>query len=149
MLVPESEPQPPGIEERTLTPGPATSGLSRSETGVGPADEKSATVFGEASRSVETAPTVMAEAAFPGELTEPSPNSSKSLPAATTGTTPAAAAPSSASATTSCVGSISGSPMDRLITFMPSATAASIAATISGALPSLPTPLSVGTVRAR
>jgi hypothetical protein len=45
-------------------------------------------------------------------------------------------------------GSISGSPIERLITSMPSATAASIAATISGELPSRPTSASVGIVSA-
>ena len=91
---------------------------------------------------------MIARAELPGDETEPRPNSSKSFPAATTGTTPAAEAASSASATTSRVGSISGSPSERLITSMPSVTAASIAATSSGALPSSPTPESVGTVSA-
>ena len=45
-------------------------------------------------------------------------------------------------------GSISGSPIERLITSMPSETAASIAATSSGALPSSPTSASVGMVSA-
>ena len=94
------------------------------------------------------APTVIASAALPGEPTDPRPKSSKSLPAATTGTTPAADAASSASATMSREGSTSGSPSERLMTSMPSATAASIAATISGALPFRPRPESVGIVRA-
>ena len=46
------------------------------------------------------------------------------------------------------VGSISGSPSDMLITSMPSATAASIAATSSGEFPSSPTSASVGIVSA-
>src|SRR5215471_7738415 len=129
MLVPESVPQPPGTDDSTSVPGAETSGFRRSESGVGPADEKYATTFGGASLTVVTAPTVIALALVPGDDTEPAPNSSRSFPAETTGTTPAAAAPSSASATTSRDGSISGWPTDRLITFMPSATAASIAAT--------------------
>src|SRR4029079_11457346 len=43
MLVPSSnahEPSWAGTEERMLTPGAVTSGLSASETGVGPPDEK-------------------------------------------------------------------------------------------------------------
>ena len=66
------------------------------------------------------APTVIARAELPGDDNEPGPKSSKSFPAATTGTTPAAAAASSASATTSRDGSISGSPIERLMTSMPS-----------------------------
>jgi hypothetical protein len=97
---------------------------------------------------VETAPTVIASGVDPGEETEPRPNCSKSLPAATTGTTPARAAAPSASATMSRAGSISGSPSDRLITSMPSATAASIAATSCGEFPSRPTSASVGIVSA-
>ena len=125
-------------------PGALMSGLSRKEMGVGPAALKPASVLS----VLETAATVIACADVPGEATEPPPNSSKSFPAATTGTTPAAAAASSASATRSRDGSTSGSPIERLITFMPSATAASMAATISAALPSSPTPASVGTVSA-
>ena len=90
----------------------------------------------------------IASAALPGDESEPLPNSSKSFPAATTGTTPAAAAPSSARATRSREGSISGSPRERLITSIPSLTAASIAATISGAFPLSPRPDAVGTVSA-
>ena len=134
------------VRQRESTdPGATTSGLSRSETGVGPADEKPA-ITGAAPD--EVAPTVIASAELPGEASEPRPKSPKSLPAATTGTTPTAAAASSASATRSRDGSISGSPIERLITSIPSATAASIAATISGALPSRPTFASVGIVRA-
>ena len=83
-----------------------------------------------------------------GDASDPAPNSLKSFPAATTGTTPAAAAASSARATTSCCGAISGSPMERLMTSIPSWTAASIAATSSGAFPSSPTFASVGIVSA-
>ena len=113
--------------------------------GVGPAAENPA-ISGVAPDV--TAPTVIASSALPGEESDPRPKSSKSLPAATTGTTPAAAAPSSARATRSRDGSISGSPSERLITSMPSPTAASIAATISGALPLSPRPDSVGVVSA-
>ena len=93
------------------------------------------------------AATVIAPDASPGEPIEPRPNSSKSFPAATTGTTPAAAAPFSACTTMSRDGSISGSPIERLMTFIPSATACSIAFAISGAFPSRPTP-GVGMVSA-
>src|SRR5262249_38895242 len=130
---PHGPPWPFGRADTIPTPGAATSGLSLSETGVGPADEKLAiTSF------VVTAATVIADGAFPGELTEPKLKSEKSLPAATTGTTPARAAPSIAVTTMSRRGSTSGSPSERLITSIPSATAASIAAAISAALPSSP-----------
>ena len=145
MLVPDERPQPPGCDERIEVPGATTSGFRRKDSGVGPAEEKSA-IAGVVPDVV--APTVIASAALPGEPTDPRPNSSKSLPAATTGTTPAAAAASSASATGSREDSISGSPIDRLMTSMPSATAASIAATISGALPFRPSPAAVGIVSA-
>ena len=128
-----------GTEERTSTPGAVTSGFGRSETGVGPADEKEATTSGR----VPPAPTVdaavvIAAGALAGEPIEPEPPSPKSLPAATTGTTPAAAALSRARTTMSRRGSTSGSPIERLITFIPSAAAWSIAFAISGELPSRP-----------
>ncbi len=69
MLVPLSRPQVPwvgGSDERMSTPGAATSGFICSETGVGPADEKSAMRL-----FASTAATVIAPAAFPGESTEP------------------------------------------------------------------------------
>ena len=94
-----------------------------------------------------TAAAVIAPGALPGDVTEPLPASPQSFPAATVGTTPAFAAPSRAATTTSRFGSISGSPSDRLMTSMPSATAASTAAAISAVLPSSPTWL-VGTVSA-
>ena len=146
MLVPLSTDQSSsGVDERIDEPGAATSGLSRSETGVGPADENDEIEPAGSSRPFATDATAIAEAALAGEPTEPSWKRPNSLPAAATVGTPAAAAPSIASATRSRVGSISGSPSERLITSIPSATAASIPAAISGALPLRPKP-SVGTV---
>ena len=81
---------------------------------------------------------MIAFGADPGESIEPNPSASKSLPAAITGTTPWSAAPSIAWTTMSRAGVISGSPSERLITFIPSSTAASIPATISAELPSSP-----------
>ena len=70
MLVPDIAPNGPawftGREEVIATPGAATSGFSWSETGVGPAEEKSAIV---PARVV--AATVIAPGAFAGELIEP------------------------------------------------------------------------------
>ena len=127
------------------TPGAVTSGFICSEIGVGPLDEKPAiTSAGPASPSLDAA-TVIAFAALPGEPTEPLPASPKSLPAAITGTTPASAALLIACTTMSRVGSISGSPSERLITSIPSLTASSIPFAISGELPSSPKS-DVGTV---
>ena len=90
---------------------------------------------------------MIALGAEPGDDTDPNPKSEKSLPAAITGITPAAAAPSSAVTSRSRDGSTSGSPSDMLITFIPSATAASTAAASSALLPSSPKP-GVGIVSA-
>ena len=126
-----------------LTPGAVTSGFIRSESGVGPAPENDAMT----GPDTDSAATVIARSELPGDVSEPFPNSPKSFPAATTGITPAAAAPSSARATRSRPGSISASPSERLITSIPSRTAASIPAMISGELPFRPKPAAVGMVR--
>ena len=105
---------------------------------MGPTDEKFAITSATTPRPVVDAAVVIASGASAGELTEPLPPLPPSLPAAMHGTTPAFAAPSIALTTMSRAGSISGSPSDRLITSMPSATAWSIAFAISGALPSRP-----------
>ena len=135
----------PGSEDTTSTPGAVTSGFICRDTGVGPLEEKLAiSSGGPVSLSVDAA-TVIASGALPGEPTVPRPPSSNSLPAAMTGTTPAAAASSIALTTTSRCSWISGSPSERLMTFIPSRTAASMPAAISGALPSSPK-FSVGMV---
>src|SRR3954465_12974201 len=105
MLVPLRRPNEPGSDERTCTPGAVTSGFMASDTGVGPADEKSATT-----PFAPAAATVIAPEALPGDETEPIPNSPKSLPAAITGTTPAAAARLIAVTSMSRGGSISRAP---------------------------------------
>ena len=136
MLVPLSAAQVPsrgGTDERIDTPGAVTSGLNWSPTGVGPLDEKYAI------RSLLlAAAAVIAAEAVPGEPIEPRPTESNSFPAATVVTTPALAAPAIACTTRSRLGSMPGSPTERLITSIPSATAASTAAAISGLLPSIP-----------
>ena len=80
----------------------------------------------------ETAATEIASGAVPGEPTEPRPQSSRSLPAAITGTTPAFETLRTASTSASLTGSACGPPPEKLITFIPSFTAASKAATICG-----------------
>ena len=136
MLVPLNEAHVPsagGTEEVMSTPGADTSGFIPSEIGVGPLLEKEAIAS-----CFVTAAAVIAFAALPGEETLPRPKSSKSLPAAITGTTPASAAALIAVVTRSRAGSISASPSERLITSMPSLTAASTPAAISGAFPLRP-----------
>jgi hypothetical protein len=70
MLVPDDAPHPPGSDERIDVPGATTSGLSRSETGVGPADEKLA-IPGALPEVL--APTVIARAEVPGDISDPGP----------------------------------------------------------------------------
>src|SRR5207248_1591774 len=61
MLVPLSVPKVPcSSDESTFTPGADTSGLNRSEIGVGPADEKSATVPAEFTAAALIAPAALA-----------------------------------------------------------------------------------------
>ena len=80
----------------------------------------------------DVAATEIASGAVPGEPALPRPKSSRSLPAAITGTTPASAVFRTASFMASFAGSVSGPPPEKLITFIPSETAASKALTISG-----------------
>ena len=95
----------------------------------------------------ETAATEIASGALPGEPAVPRPKSSRSLPAAITGTTPASAVLRTASFIASFAGSVWGPPPEKLITFIPSATAASNACTISGVFAWWPS--GVGTVKTR
>ncbi|MEZ5101894.1 MAG: hypothetical protein R3C15_19265 [Thermoleophilia bacterium] len=138
----------PAITSRSNAPSETASSPIRRRSGRGPPGAATWPATPTV-RSLVAAATVIARAAEPGEETDPLPLASNSFPAATTGTTPRAAALSSAIATRSRPGPTSGSPIDRLITSIPSATAASIAARISGEFPSRPTPESVGTVSAR
>src|SRR5256885_16980335 len=93
MLVPlKIAHRPRGWAERMPTPGVATSGLNQSETGVGPAEEKSPITSGGPLPEVVTAEAVVAFGAFPGEEIVPRPNSPKAFPAEIAGTTPASAA---------------------------------------------------------
>jgi hypothetical protein len=96
----------------------------------------------------DAAATEIAAGALLGEPTEPKPKSSRSLPAEITGTTPAAATLSRASIRASAEGSTSGPPPEKLITSMPSFTAASKASTISGVKASRP-PVGTGTLKTR
>ena len=95
----------------------------------------------------ETAATEIASGAVPGEPAVPMPKSSRSFPAEITGTTPAAATFAIVSIIASFAGSVSEPPPEKLITSMPSATAASNAATISGVFATWP--IGVGTLKTR
>ena len=79
-----------------------------------------------------TAATVIASGAVPGLPSEPRPKSSRSLPAEMTGTTPACTTLVTVSIIASFAGSVCGPPPEKLITSIPSRTAASNASTISG-----------------
>ena len=102
---------------------------------------------GEKTCVFDTAATEIASGAVPGEPAEPVPKSSRSLPAAITGTTPATATLWIASISASFAGSTCGPPPEKLMTSMPSLTAASNAAMISGVFATWP--IGVGTVKTR
>ena len=74
----------------------------RSESALGPDEENSARTF-----DFVTAATAIARDAVAGDPIDPRPTSPNELPAAATGTTPAAAAPSTARSTTFRAGSVS------------------------------------------
>ena len=79
-----------------------------------------------------TAPTLIASGAVAGDPAVPRPKKSRSFPAEMTGTTPARTTFATASMRMSVRGSACGPPPEKLMTSMPSRTAASKAATISG-----------------
>jgi hypothetical protein len=95
----------------------------------------------------DVAATVTASGAVPGEPTVPRPNWSRSLPAEMTGTTPASATLWMTSIIASFAGSVSAPPPEKLITSIPSFTAASKAAAISGVFAIWP--IGVGTLKTR
>jgi len=111
------------------------------------APARSRSSAGEKTCVFDTAATEIASGAVPGEPADPRPKSSRSLPAAITGTTPAAATLWIAATSASFAGSICGPPPEKLITSMPSRTAASKAAMISGVFATCP--IGVGTVKTR
>jgi hypothetical protein len=102
---------------------------------------------GEKTCVFDVAATVIASGAVPGEPTVPIPNSSRSFPAEMTGTTPASATLWMTSTIASLAGSVSAPPPEKLITSMPSRTADSNAAAISGVLAMWP--IGVGTLKTR
>ncbi len=79
-----------------------------------------------------TAPTLIASGAVAGDPAVPRPKKSRSLPAEMIGTTPARTTFATASMRTSVRGSACGPPPEKLMMSIPSRTAASNAATISG-----------------
>src|SRR3972149_9361198 len=95
------------------------------------------------------APTLIASGAVAGDPAVPSPKKSRSFPAEITGTTPARTTFLTVSMSASVRGSLCGPPPEKLMTSMPSATAASNAATISGVLPEQQPPSGCGTLKTR
>ena len=82
--------------------------------------------------ALAVAPTLIASGAVAGEPAVPSPKKSRSFPAEMTGTTPARTTFATASMRMSVRGSACGPPPEKLMMSIPSFTAASNAATISG-----------------
>ncbi len=107
--------------------------LSEGENGIGPTPPGATTVIaGPKTCAFATAPTLIASGAVAGEPAVPSPKKSRSLPAEMTGTTPARTMFVTAGMRTSVRGSACGPPPEKLMMSIPSRTAASNAATISG-----------------
>jgi hypothetical protein len=102
---------------------------------------------GEKTWRFETAATAIASGTVPGEPVVPRPKSSRSLPAAITGTTPAAATLRTVSYIASFAGSVCAPPPEKLMTSIPSTTACSNAATICGVFAMWPS--GVGTLNTR
>jgi hypothetical protein len=97
----------------------------------------------------ETEPTLIASGAVPGDPTVPRPKKSRSFPADTMGTTPARATLAIAGISASVRGSDWGPPPEKLMMSIPSATAASNAATISGVVPEQHPPRGNGVLKTR
>ena len=96
-----------------------------------------------------TAATLSASGAVLGEPTVPRPNESRSLPAEITGSTPARTVFVIACMRMSRRGSICGPPPEKLMMSMPSFTAASNAATISGLFATQQPPNGSGVLKTR
>ena len=107
--------------------------LSAGAKGIRPSPPGETTVSdGPKTCAFATAPTLIASGAVAGEPAVPRPKKSRSFPAEMTGTTPARTTFATASMRMSVRGSACGPPPEKLMTSMPSRTAASNAATISG-----------------
>ena len=95
------------------------------------------------------APTLIASGEVAGEPAVPRPKKSRSFPAEMIGTTPARTVFATAGIIASVRGSACGPPPEKLMTSIPSATAASNAATISGVVPEQQPPSGSGTLNTR
>ncbi len=126
-----------GTDESTSTPGAVTSGFIRSESGVGPPEEKDAIVRSDS----DSAATVIARCGRARRGHRPVAEVVVVVPGRDDRDDPGRGGPVEGAATMSRLGSISASPSERLITSIRSRTAASIAATISGELPFSPKPV--------
>ena len=107
--------------------------LSAGPNGIRPRPPGRDTVIdGPKTCALATAPTLIASGAVAGEPAVPRPKKSRSFPAEMIGTTPARTTFATAWMRMSVRGSACGPPPEKLMTSMPSRTAASKAATISG-----------------
>jgi len=95
------------------------------------------------------APTAIDSGAVAGDPAVPSPKKSRSFPAEITATTPARTTFATAGTSASVRGSACGPPPEKLITSIPSRTAASNAATISGEFAEQHPPSGSGTLKTR
>jgi hypothetical protein len=95
------------------------------------------------------APTAIASGAVAGDPVVPRPKKSRSFPAEMTATTPARTTFATAGTRPSVRGSACGPPPEKLMTSIPSLTAASNAATISGVFAEQHPPSGSGTLKTR
>ena len=114
------------VHPKGMFPGAGTNGICPRPTGAVSASPLAKTWL------LVVAATLIASGAVDGEPTVPRPKSSRSLPAEMTGTTPAFTTFVTTCTIGSRAGSDCGPPPEKLTTSIPSATAASKAAMISG-----------------
>ena len=148
--VPVTEPTSTTVWSRVCQPLNAAAGntvLNGTSCSVEGARESWTVIDGPKTWTFDEAATVIASGAEPGESMLPRPKSSRELPAAMTGTTPAATTFCSVSTIASFAGSVCVPPPEKLMTSMPSRTADSNAATISGVF--AVNPARVGTLKTR
>ena len=125
--------------------------LSDATNGIRPIPTAGATTESEFPKTCAfaVAPTLIASGDVAGEPAVPSPKKSRSFPADTIGTTPARTTFATVGMSASVRGSACGPPPEKLMMSMPSATAASKAATISGVVPEQHPPSGSGTLNTR
>ncbi len=125
--------------------------LSAATNGIRPNETDGATTDIEFPNTCALAvePTLMASGDVAGDPAVPRPKKSRSFPADTIGTTPARTTFATVGMSASVRGSACGPPPEKLMMSIPSATAASKAATISGVVPEQHPPRGSGTLNTR